>query len=217
SSFRTWMYRITVNHVLNTRKKNKEIRVQDFESYFNSIDAIPNAELTAIEQKELNETVEEIRISCTAGMLMCLDQEQRLIYILGEMFEIDHHVGSEILGITPGNFRIRLMRARKELYNWMNNRCGLVNKANPCRCARKTKGYIKAGIVDPHDLTFNVRYKQRIWDLSSKDAKAISETVEDLNKKVFQSHPLQLPLTKKRIVDEVINNELIKNLFTSNK
>ncbi len=216
SSFRTWMYRITVNHFLNTRKKKQEIRVQDFESYFNSIDAIPESELNATEQKELSETVEEIRINCTAGMLMCLDQEQRLIYILGEMFEIDHVLGSEILGITPGNFRIRLMRARNDLYNWMNKRCGLVNEANPCRCARKTKGFIKAGIVDRGNLTFNVRYKQRIWDLSTKDAKAISETVEDLNKKVFQSHPLQLPLTKNRIVDEVINNRLIKGLFKSN-
>ena len=193
SSFRTWMYRITVNHFLNTRKKKHEIRVQDFESYFNAIDAIPESELNTTEQKELSETVEEIRINCTAGMLMCLDQEQRLIYILGEMFEIDHVLGSEILRITPGNFRIRLMRARKDLYNWMNKRCGLVNEANPCRCARKTKGYIKAGIVDPNNLAFNTRYKQQIWDLSNKDAKAISETVEDLNRKVFQSHPLQFP------------------------
>ena len=215
SSFRTWMYRITVNHFLNTRKKKHEIKVQDFESYFNSIDSMPESELNAIEQKELSETVEEIRINCTAGMLMCLDQEQRLIYILGEMFEIDHVLGSEILRITPGNFRIRLMRARKDLYYWMNKRCGLINEANPCRCARKTKGYIKAGIVDPDNLTFNIRYKQRIWDLSNKDAKAISETVEDLNKKVFQSHPLQLPLTKNRIVDEVINNKLIRRLFSA--
>jgi RNA polymerase sigma factor (sigma-70 family) len=215
SSFRTWMYRITVNHFLNTRKKKHEIKVQDFESYFNSIDSMPESELNAIEQKELSETVEEIRINCTAGMLMCLDQEQRLIYILGEMFEIDHVLGSDILRITPGNFRIRLMRARKDLYNWMNKRCGLINEANPCRCARKTKGYIKAGIVDPDNLTFNIRYKQRIWDLSNKDAKVISETVEDLNRKVFQSHPLQLPLTKNRIVDEVINNKLIRRLFST--
>jgi len=215
SSFRTWMYRITVNHFLNTRKKNKEIRVQDFESYFNSIDAIPESELNTTEQKELSETVEEIRINCTAGMLMCLDQEQRLIYILGEMFEIDHVLGSEIMSITPGNFRIRLMRARKDLYNWMNKRCGLVNESNPCRCARKTKGYIKAGIVDPDNLTFNIRYKQRIWDLSNKDAKAISETVEDLYRNVFQSHPLQLPLTRNRIVEEVINNKLIRSLFSA--
>jgi hypothetical protein len=145
---------------------------------------------------------------------MCLDRGQRLIYILGEMFEIDHALGCEILGITPGNFRIRLMRARNDLYNWMNKRCGLVNQANPCRYARKTKGYIKAGIVDPDNLTFNTRYNQRVWDLSNKDAKAISETVEYLNRKVFQSHPLQLLLTKNRIVNEVINNTLMRSLFS---
>jgi hypothetical protein len=45
------MYRITVNHFLNTRKKKKEIKVQDFESYFNAIDAIPEYELNTAEQK----------------------------------------------------------------------------------------------------------------------------------------------------------------------
>lgn len=212
SNFRTWLYRITVNHFLNTRKRKAEIQVNDFESYFNSIDVVPVYELNNSEQEEFRESIEELRISCTAGMLLCLDREQRIVYILGDMFEIDHTLGSEILGLTPGNFRIQLMRARKDLYNWMNKRCGLVNEANPCRCARKTKGYIKAGMVDPQNLKFNARYKQRIWELSGKNASAISETIEDLGKKVFQSHPLQEPVTKNRIIEEVLNNEIIRSL-----
>jgi hypothetical protein len=31
----------------------------------------------------------------------------------------------------------------------MNDKCGLVNKANPCRCAKKTRGFIQEGHVDP--------------------------------------------------------------------
>ena len=210
SQFRTWLYRITVNHFLNAQKRKSELRVIDFETYFNSIDNMPNHELNNQEQNDLTESIEELRISCTAGMLLCLDREQRMIYILGEMFDIDHNLGSEILGITTGNFRIRLMRARQDLYHWMNERCGLVNKSNPCRCAKKTRAYIETGVVNPTNLIFNTRHTKKIYELSEQKAISITDTVDDLNKNIFQQHPMQEPLTATKIVDEIFNNNLIK-------
>ena len=215
SKFRTWLYRITINHFLNTKKRAAELKTIDFENYFNAIDSIPASELTTVEQGELADTIEEIRISCTAGMLLCLDREQRMIYILGEMFEIDHNLGSEILGITAGNFRIRLMRAREDLYNWMNKRCGLVNKSNPCRCAKKTRGFIKAGIVDPDNLVFNTRHKKKIYELSQQHAESITNTVDQLYKNIFQQHPVHEPLTSSKMVDEIFSNDLIKLILDS--
>jgi RNA polymerase sigma factor (sigma-70 family) len=215
SKFRTWLYRITVNHFLNTKKSKANLQTIDFETYFDSIDKIPNHNLTTNEQNELAGSIEEIRINCTAGMLLCLDREQRMIYILGEMFEIDHNLGSEILGISAGNFRIRLMRARQDLYNWMNERCGLVNKSNPCRCAKKTRAYIAAGFVDPNNLVFNTRYKKKIYEVSEHNALPISNTIEDLNKDVFQQHPLQEPVTSQKIVEEIFNNDFIKLILNT--
>jgi RNA polymerase sigma factor (sigma-70 family) len=215
SQFRTWLYRIAVNHFLNTKKRKTELMVSDFESYFKSIDEMPVYDLNDQEQTDLSESIEELRISCTAGMLLCLDREQRMVYILGEMFGIDHKTGSEILGISAGNFRIRLMRARQDLYSWMNKRCGLVNKSNPCRCAKKTRAYIEAGYVDPGNLKFNTRYKKKIYELSKEKAVSISNTVEDLHKTIFQHHPLQEPLTTTKIVDEIFKNDLIKLILKS--
>ncbi len=213
SKFRTWLYRITVNHFLNNKKKNSKLKVVNFESYFNSIDAIPSFDLNDQEEKEFRDTIEEIRINCTSGMLLCLSKEQRMIYILGEMFEIDHNLGAEILGITPGNFRIKLMRTRKDLYNWMNKKCGLVNTANPCRCSKKTRGYIEKGKVDPTSLQFNTRYTAQISDFSKGNAVEFTNTVDELNKKVFQSHPAQTPIQASKIVDEILNNDLIKSIL----
>ena len=124
---------------------------------------------------------------------MCLSKEQRMVYILGELFDVGHNLGGEILEITPGNFRIKLMRARKDLYQWMNKKCGLVNKDNPCRCSKKTKGYIKAGKVDSNNLQFNTRYQSKIKAFSKEHALEISNTVEALNRKVFKEHPMQNP------------------------
>ena len=210
SNFRTWLYRITVNHFLNTKKKNSEYGVVNFESYFNSIDNIPSEDLNEQEEKELKETIEELRISCTTGMLMCLSKEQRMVYILGELFDIGHSLGGEILDISPGNFRIKLMRARKDLYQWMNNRCGLVNKDNPCRCSKKTKGYIKEGKVDSDNLQFNTRYQSKIKKFSLEKAQEITNTVDELNRSVFKGHPMQKPIQASKIINEVFNHDLIK-------
>ena len=213
SNFRTWLYRITVNHFLNTKKQKSDYSVVSFESYFNSIDSMPSSELNEQEQSELKETIEELRISCTTGMLMCLSKEQRMVYVLGELFDIDHNMGSEILEISPGNFRVKLMRARKDIYQWMNNKCGLVNKDNPCRCSKKTKGYVKAGKVDPNNLQFNTRYQSKIKDLSKNNAVEITNTVEELNRNVFKDHPMQDPIKAPKIINEIFNNELIKWLL----
>ena len=210
SNFRTWLYRITVNHFLNSKKRKSEYSIVNFESYFNSIDSMPSSDLNEQEKNELKETIEELRISCTSGMLMCLSKEQRMVYVLGELFDIDHNLGGDILEISSGNFRIKLMRARKDIYQWMNNKCGLVNKDNPCRCSKKTKAYIRAGKVDPDNLQFNTRYKSKIKDLSKSNALNITNTVEELNRKVFQDHPMQDPLQSSKIISEIFNHDLIK-------
>ncbi|HEY0731931.1 MAG TPA: RNA polymerase sigma factor [Chitinophagaceae bacterium] len=210
SNFRTWLYRITVNHFLNDTKRNTVVKVLDFAAYFDSIDSIPVDELNEQEKTEMADSIEELRIRCTTGMLLCLDKKQRLIYILGDLFEISHRLGAEIMGISPSNFRIRLMRARNDLYSWMNQRCGLINPANPCRCSKKTRGFIASGMVNPGDLQFNTRYKIKISDLSKKNATTITDTVATLQKNIFQSHPLQEPANVDKIVNEIFNNEVIK-------
>ena len=83
------------------------------------------------------------------GMLLCLDRKQRLIFTLGEILGASDTVGGEVLEMTADNFRQCLARARRDLHSFMNNQCGLVNKNNPCRCPKKTQGFIEQGHVDP--------------------------------------------------------------------
>ena len=212
SAFRTWLYRIAVNHFLNSQKRKTELIINDFESYFESIENMPDHELNEVEQDELKDSIEELRISCTAGMLMCLDREQRLIYILGEMFKVDHNLGSEIMGITTGNFRVKLSRARSDLYMWMNKKCGLINVSNACRCAKKTKAYIETGAVDPNRLQFNTDYRNRVFDLSADAAPNLEVRIEELHSKVFRDHPLQEP-TRTKLVDEILGDDLLRSVL----
>lgn len=88
-------------------------------------------------------------------MLMCLDRRQRLAFILGEVLGESSEVGGAALGESSANFRQLLSRARQDLYQFMNDKCGLVNPANPCRCARKASGFMRNGWLDPKNLQFS--------------------------------------------------------------
>ena len=76
-------------------------------------------------------------------MLLCLDRDHRLAYVLGEVFRLTGQEGGEILGISPAAFRQRLSRARRRLHGFMEANCGVVNPANPCRCARRVTPAIR--------------------------------------------------------------------------
>ena len=56
------------------------------------------------ELQGLRALVTEAMISCTSGMLLCLDREQRLTFILGAIFEVSDTVAAEVLEITPDSF-----------------------------------------------------------------------------------------------------------------
>lgn len=97
---------------------------------------------------------EEVRISCTYGMLLCLSWPVRAAYLLGDVLGAPDTAGAAICEITPAAFRQRVSRARRTIRQVIDNRCGLVNPANPCRCGRQIEGGLAAGILDRDNLTF---------------------------------------------------------------
>ncbi len=174
SAFRTWLYRIAVNHLLNVRKSEMEEKKMTFTDMGASLDGVANEDLPdervlPVETKLL---VEEAKLGCITAMLMCLDRRQRLAFILGEVFGETSEAGAAAMDISPDNFRQLLSRARHDLYQFMNDKCGLVNQANPCRCARKANGFMKHGWLDANNLQFS---KDRIADVRDVAAGRLDE------------------------------------------
>ena len=190
SRFRTWLYRIVVNHVLNARRGRAEPATVGFGCYAHGLDTTPDLDLPdpRTAAADLRLLVDEARISCTSGMLLCLDREQRLVYILGEILAVTDTVGAELLEVAPETFRQRLARARRDLHSFMADKCGLVNRANPCRCTKKTRGFIEAGYVDPSNLLFAKAHVQQVREVVQARSDALA-TLDDQYADMFRRHP----------------------------
>ncbi|HEX4952061.1 MAG TPA: RNA polymerase sigma factor [Thermoanaerobaculia bacterium] len=156
SSFRTWAYRIACNTLLTLRRKGRlEQQTMSFDEFGEDLGRglsdRPPTERPEAEQALL---LEETKIGCTLAMLACLDRPHRLAYIVGEIVELDHREGAEVLEISPAAFRKRLSRARTSITDFMMARCGLANPANACRCRRRVDTAVALGRVDPARLLF---------------------------------------------------------------
>ncbi|MCZ8238389.1 MAG: RNA polymerase sigma factor [Leptospiraceae bacterium] len=213
SDFRTWLYRIVFNHFLTMKKTKMENVVSNFDQYGAGLDSIPNQDLSIEEAFSLKEEVIDAKLSCMTGMLMCLSREQRLVYILGEFFEMDSSLGSEIFSISPENYRKQLSRARKDLYQFMNQKCGLINLDNPCRCPKKTKGFIEAGWVNQENLQFNNHFKQRIHELVHTKSNSCDTLMEEKYGSLFKDHPYYNKSSSKVKILEFTKDLEAKKIF----
>src|SRR5437667_7100862 len=192
SSFRTWLYRLVFNHILNMKRGRVEAANWTFNAYGDGLNSAPDEDLPDPNSvpADLAMLVDEARIGCTSGMLLCLDREQRLIYILGEIFGVTDSVGAELLQISRDNFRQKLSRARRDLHNFMQNQCGLINESNPCRSAKKTQAFIRAGYIDPANLLFAKEHVTRVREVAGKRHEDI-DLLDTAYAQIHRDHPFQ--------------------------
>ncbi|MFO0877624.1 MAG: RNA polymerase sigma factor [Gemmataceae bacterium] len=208
SQFRTWLYRITSNHVLNMRRRGGERESQAFASYANAINETPDLDLPDPKSVPVDVPllVEEVKISCTTGMLLCLDRKQRLIFTLSEIFGASDTVGSEILEMSADNFRQCLARARRDLYQFMHGQCGLVNAKNTCRCPKKTKGFIEAGHINPDHLQFVPLHLRRVSEAAEGLVRTIENVVDEQYAAIFHEHPFLEPKDRVGWLRQLLDN-----------
>lgn len=218
SRFRTWLYRITANHVLNMKRRGGETRPQTFSTYAAAINDTPDLDLPDPKSVpvDVGLLVEETKLACTTGMLLCLDRRQRLIFTLGEILSVSDTVGSEVMDMTADNFRQCLARARRDLYQFMNNQCGLVNAGNPCRCPKKTKGFINDGHVDPHRLLFVSPHIQKISEVAAETQRDIDDVADQSYAAIYREHPFLSPSDQARWLRRILDRADVRTALHLN-
>ncbi|AZQ44804.1 RNA polymerase sigma factor [Nonlabens ponticola] len=216
SAFRTWAYRIVANHFLMSKRRPNESVFESFDKMAQGLEMTPDTPLTPLEQQEKKEFIREMNYSCMSGMLLCLTREQRLVYILGEMFNADHSIGSQILEISKDNFRQRLSRARKDIYNFMNEKCGLVNKSNPCRCHKKVTFAMDNKVIDSKNLLFNRSEYSKFKNEIKQDADEMLDIIDEKYAQLYGNLPFKKDFDKQTFLKDIVNDQHIKNLMNLN-
>jgi RNA polymerase sigma factor (sigma-70 family) len=114
SSFDTWDLAIASNHLLSLKSRN--IPSLSFEAYEAEVGAYADdrgiiEQGTVLTEGERRLLEEELKVSCTLGMLQCLDPTDRLVYILYSFFALSSEAGGIVAGLSPEAYRQRLSRA----------------------------------------------------------------------------------------------------------
>jgi hypothetical protein len=68
-----------------------------------------------------------------------------------------------------------------------------VNADNPCRCPKKTKGFIEGGHVDPNHLLFVPQHVRRIGETAVGAVRAIDDVIDRHYAAIFREHPFLQP------------------------
>jgi RNA polymerase sigma factor (sigma-70 family) len=141
-AFMTWVYQVAKNYLFTIRRQRAETTPLSFAFIGDVLEATEaqrpqaNALLESLDGVEQELLVKEVQLRCTLGMLLCLDRDHRLAYILGEVFEVSSAQGASILAISAAAFRKRVSRARARLQRFMEPNCHLVSPAQECNCVR---------------------------------------------------------------------------------
>lgn len=215
SSFRTWAYRIVANCFSDAKRGRMEHAITSFDAYGAELDALPlqNLDLPGAYEPERALIVEEAKNGCMLGMLLCLSRPQRLAYILGEIFEAPSDVAAEILGLTPAAFRKQLQRARADLTAFMNDKCGLINESNPCRCEKKTRAFMDAGWLNPNRVKFASRTLDRMSDHVPAASRQLNRLVDEQYASLFRDHPAYEGKDLAGNLSRVLKDEATRSAF----
>jgi RNA polymerase sigma factor (sigma-70 family) len=148
AAFRTWVHRVTVNHLVDRKRSAVERLELTFGAFADDLldgltPVAPNA------GPELDVLAREVKHGCTLALLTCLDRHLRVVYVLGEVFGVSSSKGAWICDTTETAYRKRLSRARALVRGFVAEHCGLVAPTTArCHCRKRVPAAQALGRVD---------------------------------------------------------------------
>jgi RNA polymerase sigma factor (sigma-70 family) len=141
AAFSTWVYQIAKNQLLTTAQKRRASPEVSFDKLEAQLQAgLAYGQSTWHERSLLPEekvAAHETAILCTQAMLMQLEPDQRMAYVLDITFGLTSIEAAQVLEIDAAAYRKRLSRAHERLDAFSNKACGLVSESASCRCEKQ--------------------------------------------------------------------------------
>jgi hypothetical protein len=138
-----------------------------------------------------------------------------MVFILGAVFNINQYRLPAPDADTE-NFRLELSRAKADLFQFMENKCGLINPNNPCRCAKKTKGFIKDGLIDLSRNRFKSELVREIQEIAVENNAKLDNLIEGKYLSFFKRQPFEDKDLTKELLESLLFNKEVISLFRLN-
>jgi RNA polymerase sigma factor (sigma-70 family) len=180
-ALRTWVWRVAANHLARVRKGRRETIA--FETLDDRLRTGLRDDPEPRPDPEGQALARELRLRCTEAMILSLDRELRIAYLLGDVFDLSGEEAAEVLEIEPATFRKRLSRARTRLHDFLRAWCGIYDSANPCRCAQQVDSAIGRGLLAPEDLYLSkqrTRVSKRLLERAAAEVSDMMRVAEVL-------------------------------------
>ena len=152
SSFFTWIYRITVNVANDYMRQRSKLPVYEIaEEAGCSVDDLADPHPAYGPETRL--MVNEVMRVCMAAFTECLPVNQRKVFFLTVGLALPYQTAAEILDCSVSSVKTKLHRAKNRLVGYMESRCQLIRKSNPCRCEQWVKRGISRGWITKEAIT----------------------------------------------------------------
>ncbi|KJR45462.1 RNA polymerase sigma factor RpoE [Desulfosporosinus sp. I2] len=130
SKLSTWIYTIASRVVANYAKNEKIYNVRYLQKYFHG----QELEAPILEDYDKRLWIKEMCDKCLTGVLHCLDNDTRLVYIFRDVVQLSYEDIAHILDKDHVSVRKTVSRCRRKLRNFLTDECSLYNSAGKCKC-----------------------------------------------------------------------------------
>ncbi len=133
SKISTWIYAIASRVILRQAKNEKVYSTRYLSEYFR------NGERESPFEQEADKRrwVKEMCDKCLTGILHCLSNQDRLLYVLYDIAGLSYRELSMIVDDQESTVRKKISRSRKKLHNFLNEECVLFKPDGNCSCRMK--------------------------------------------------------------------------------
>jgi RNA polymerase sigma factor (sigma-70 family) len=133
SKISTWIYIIASRVILKQARDEKVYSIRYLSEYFR------DGERESPFEKETDKRrwVKEMCDKCLTGILHCLSNQDRLLYVLFDIAGLSYREIAAIVDDQESTVRKRVSRCRKKLRNFLNEECVLFKPDGNCSCRMK--------------------------------------------------------------------------------
>jgi RNA polymerase sigma factor (sigma-70 family) len=202
SSLRTWVWKIATRHFLKMKRSRYEMGIS-FDSIEALLDAGEGMRAPELGEAEVARLAEEVRLGCTHAMLLALDREHRVAYLLGDVLGFRSDEAAAILELEPAAFRKRLQRGRQRLGGFMRRKCGLVDPVAACRCVRQIPVLESRGLLDRGRLIYrdHPRHDPSALAGAWQELRALDASVREMRDRPRYAAPERLVSLVRQLLD----------------